>query len=271
MIPVILPPWPVRLLQTIDFPAKLGISERLFAHRLQRHGVCWVRTAAGIPWKLDLGNATHRWIVYGKYEGAPFLNWAKKFLPHEGVIVDSGANIGQMLLYLAQWVPEGKVLAIEPGTHQANWLQECLDANPKLPVDLIRAGLGADTEQAYLREPGEPDRHGSWNQVSTSDGEPIQISRLDDLLRERGIEHVDLWKLDVEGYEVPALRGAAEYLESHCIRALYVELRGDNGRAIRQFLEPLGYSCHLFRSNGSLYTPTTLPDDTNGLFLSRIN
>jgi hypothetical protein len=40
--------------------------------------------------------------VYGKYEGAPFLNWAKKFLAPNAIIIDSGANIGQMLMYLAQ-------------------------------------------------------------------------------------------------------------------------------------------------------------------------
>ena len=110
-------------LQPHDFPRKLGICERLFGRHLSRHGICWVNTAAGIPWKLDLANPTHRWIVYGKYESPPFLNWAYGYLPSDAIIVDSGANIGQMLLYLAQRVPHGKVLAFEPGKIQADWLQ----------------------------------------------------------------------------------------------------------------------------------------------------
>ncbi len=263
-----LPPL-LRVLQKIEFSHKLGICERLFAQSLAREEICWVNTAAGIPWKLDLRNATHRWIVYGKYEGAPFLDWAKTYLQRDAVILDSGANIGQMLLYLAQWVPEGRVLAIEPGAHQADWLRACLNENARLPVELIRVGLGADSVDAFLHESGEADRHGSWNQVSTSEGEPIRIVRLTDLLQQRGIERVDLWKLDVEGYEVPALEGARDYLTDHRIRALYVELRGDNGRAIRAFLEPFGYHCHLFATNGRLYSPTKLPDDSNGLFLPR--
>ncbi len=259
----------IKLLQHCEFQKKLGFCEFLFARALAERGISWVRTAAGIRWKLDLRNATHRWIVYGKYEGAPFLDWAKTYLRHDAVILDSGANIGQMLLYLAQWVPEGRVLAIEPGAHQADWLRECLNENARLPVELIRVGLGADSADAFLQESGEADRHGSWNKVSTSEGEPIRIVRLDDLLRQHGIKTVDLWKLDVEGFEIPALQGAEEYLLTKQIRALYVELRGENGRNIREHLEQRGYDCFLFRSNGQIFKSGKLPEDTNGLFLPR--
>src|SRR2546425_5540873 len=110
----------LRALQHLEFPRKLGICERLFGAALSRQGIRWVDTAAGIPWKLDLACATHRWIVYGKYEGRAFLDWARANLPAHGMVVDSGANIGQMLLYLAQWVPHGRLLAIEPGREAAD-------------------------------------------------------------------------------------------------------------------------------------------------------
>ncbi len=264
-------PITLRILQRLEFPHKLGLCERLFSTKLALNRICWVDTAAGIPWKLDLRNATHRWIIYGKYEGAPFLDWARSFLPKNGIVVDSGANIGQMLLYLGQWVPRGKVIAIEPGKHQVDWLQACLRANPHLPVEVIQVGLGSTRGSAFLdlENPGAVDRHGSWNRVSASLGEPIEIVSLCQLLQERGIEKVDLWKLDVEGYEIPALEGAADWLADHRIRALYVELRGDNGRAIRDFLVPFGYECNLFSNSGRLHVPQQLPEDTNGLFLIR--
>jgi hypothetical protein len=80
-------------LQPIDFPHKLGMCDRVFGKTIARSGICWVKTGATIPWKLDLANPTHRWIVYGKYEGSAFLNWAKRFLPANAIVVDSGANI----------------------------------------------------------------------------------------------------------------------------------------------------------------------------------
>src|SRR6266571_9036919 len=180
-------PWLLKPIQRVDFPHKLGVCERLFRNRLAREGICWVQTGARIPWKLDLVNSTHRWIVYGKYEGSGFLNWARKFLPRDGIVVDAGANVGQMLVYIAQWVPQGKVLAFEPGRKQADWLRECLAFHNELPVEIIRCGLGAGPATLYLRDEGAQLKHGAQSYVSEIDGEPIKIVRLADELTNRSI------------------------------------------------------------------------------------
>lgn len=253
-------------IQAIDFPHKLGICERLFGRAIASHQICWINTGAGLSWKLNLTNPTHRWIVYGKYEGAPFINWARSFLPTDGIVVDSGANIGQMLQYLAQYVPHGKVLAFEPGSEAANWLEECLTTHPELPVELLRFGLGAVPAQLRLNHIGGSNRHGAWSQISETEGETIQIVRLVDELAARSIYSVDLWKLDVEGYEIPALQGAEALLSEKRIRAIYAELSGPNGVKVREYLSSFGYECYLLEQN-HLYRPNQLPDHTNGLFL----
>jgi FkbM family methyltransferase len=259
----------LRWLQNIEFPHKLGIMERLFARRLSKHGITWVDTAAGLRWKLDLTNSTHRWIVYGKYEGAGFHQWIEHFVSSRAVIVDSGANIGQMLLYLAQMIPQGKLLAFEPGAIQAKWLCECLHANPELPVEVIQVGLGAKSQSAFLCDSGKPITHGGQSMVSEKGGEAINIVRLEDALVERGITTVDFWKLDVEGYEIPALEGARGMLERKSIRAIYVELHAENGVRIRDYLGAFGYQCHRISGSGRLSRMFDLPEHTNGLFLSR--
>ncbi|MBE8998637.1 FkbM family methyltransferase [Nostoc sp. LEGE 12447] len=260
-------PLPLTWIQALDFKHKLGICERLFGEAIALKGICWVETGAGIPWKLDLTNSTHRWIVYGKYEGAAFLNWAKKFLPSDGIVVDSGANIGQMLMYLAQWLPQGKILAFEPGTEAGNWLKECLAINTTLPVEIIKAGLGASLAQLRLNHIGDSLGHGAWSQISETEGEKIQIVRLEDELAARSITTVDLWKLDVEGYEISALQGAEAFLKEQRIKAIYAEMIDENGQRIRDYLTQFGYSCYLFDSRGKIYSPSQLPSHTNGLFL----
>jgi len=263
-------PFPRTLLwlQSLAFPHKLGICERLYGKAIAPSGICWIKTGAGIPWKLDLHNPTHRWVVYGKYKGAPFFNWAKKFLPKNGIVVDSGANIGQMLMYTAQRVPHGQVLAFEPGRKAADWLQECLAVHPDLPVEVLRLGLGASPAQLHLNTIGVEYGHGAWNQISATEGESIQVVSLADELAARSISRVDLWKLDVEGYEIPALQGAEPLSKEQRIKALYIELAGENGIQIREYLSRFGYSCYLFKKK-KLYTPTQLPSHTNGLFLPK--
>lgn len=262
-------PLPISLVQPLDFPHKLGVCERFFGSRLSSLGSCWVKTAAGISWKLDLANPTHRWIVYGKYEGSAFLDWAKGFLQPDAIVIDSGANIGQMLLYLAQWVPQGRVLAFEPGKEQADWLQECLQVHPDLPVEILRYGLGSSSATLHLKNLGPGHIHGAWSQISETEGEIVRIVRLADELAARSIDRVDLWKLDVEGYEVPALQGAEELLKAHRISALYVELTGDNGQRVCNYMSQFGYQCHLFDRKGRLVIPSILPSHTNGLFLPK--
>lgn len=260
-------PLPLKLLQPLDFQHKLGICERFFGKAIAPKGVCWVETGAGIPWKLDLANTTHRWIVYGKYEGSTFLNWARKFLPSDGIIVDSGANIGQMLMYLAQWIPQGKILAFEPGTEAGNWLQECLAINSTLPVEIIRTGLGASKAQLRLNDVGTGSVHGAWSQISETEGEVIQVVRLEDELAARSITKVDLWKLDVEGYEIPALQGAETLLKEQRIKAIYAEMFDENGQRIRDYLAQFGYGCYHLDPQGKIYSPSEWPIHANGLFL----
>src|SRR5205807_6876509 len=50
---------------------------------------------------------------------------------------------------------------------------------------------------------GTADRHGSWNRISNIGVQSIQLVPLTDLLDERGVTKVDLWKLDVEGLRFP--------------------------------------------------------------------
>lgn len=264
-------PGPVlRALRRLEFPRKLGLCERLFATALARRGICWTNTAAGIEWKLDLANATHRWIVYGKYEGRAFLDWARDNLPADARIVDSGANVGQMLLYLAQWVPRGRVLAIEPGREAADWLAECLHRNPRLPVELVRCALGAAEGTARLQPVGERVVHGACNRIAADgEGEAVALRPLEAMVRERGWPRLDLWKLDVEGYELHALAGAESLLRARRVGALYIELGFGNGERIRRYLDSFGYDCRLFGPDGRLFAPRALPPHVNGLFLPR--
>ncbi len=240
-------PFFLRCLQRFEFPHKLGVCERLFSSSLTKNGICWVRTAAGPVWKLDLSNSTHRWIVYGYYEGSMFFRWLRRSLPNDAVIVDSGANIGQMALYFGTYFPEGQILAFEPGEYQANWLCECLAKNPRLPVTVFRKGLGASETSMYLEKAGHGSSHGAQNIVThEAIGDPIQMAKLADVLTSEGILRVDLWKLDVEGSELAALAGAHGWLEAGRIHALWIETMGDNGRHIIDFMRSVNYrACFL--------------------------
>lgn len=250
-------PFGLRTLRRVDFPHKLGIMDRLFGAALARHGAAWVETAAGPLWKLDLRSGSQRWIVYGDYEGPTFIPWARRWLRDGDVVIDSGANIGQTLLYFAT-AADVRVLAFEPNPHARIWLQECLGVQ-KWNVEVVPCGLGAAPASLELKLPhfeGEADAqatlHADWYLDCAADNVTVAITTMDDVLRERNIERVRLWKIDVEGWEYEALRGAKQSLHRRAFDAIFVELLEQNAAACTVMLEDAGYELYRIRNGGRL-------------------
>jgi FkbM family methyltransferase len=181
--------------------------------------------------------------------------------------VDSGANIGQTVLYFATYLPGSRILAYEPGRAARAWLEECVAANGFRGVRVEASGLGSSAGQARLGTVGGPGLHGAWNQIAASGGDAISIVSLDAEMKRLGLESVDLWKLDVEGYELEALRGAAGALAAGRVRALFMEL-GESESESTALLSSFGYTGWCLRNSGR---PAPLRGHTrwgNGLFLA---
>jgi FkbM family methyltransferase len=240
----------LRALQRRAFPRKLGLCDRVFGRTLAAHGIAWVRTAPGPVWKLDLANATHRWIVYGDYEGPALWRWLGRRRDAIRTVVDSGANIGQTALTFAALLPAARIFAYEPGAAARTWLAEGVAVNRLAQITIEAAGLGATPKSARLASEDADERHGSWNKVNDTRGEPIALVTLDDELARHGIATLDFWKLDMEGYELEALRGASRALAARRIRALYVEVGGAAGEPALAFLREHGYSIHKLAPSG---------------------
>jgi FkbM family methyltransferase len=244
-------PLALRLLARAEFPYKLGLCEHIFGSRLSKYGVGWVRTSPGPVWRLDLANPTHRWIVYGGYEGPSLWRWLRANRASIGTIVDSGANIGQTLLYFAAYLPQARIIAYEPGREARSWVEEGIAANGFASVTVVAAGLSSEPGSSHLGSAGVAETHGSWNRIHPTEGEAISLVVLDRELERLGIQRVDLWKLDVEGHEYEALRGASGSLAAHRIRAIYMEL-GDTRNECVTLLSQHGYTGWNIRDSGRL-------------------
>ena len=229
------------LLRTFEFPRKLGFLEQIYGRRLSSLGTGWVVCANGVEWKLDLSDSCHRWIVYGKYEGGGGINLARERLRNGGVYVDSGANIGQWLLYIAS-LKGLKTIAFEPTTSERNWLTECVNRQKNWSVSIVPLGLGAADASVEIQTYGARSTLNlDWYQAQNHKRETINLRRLDDVLAEMGEDKVTFWKLDVEGAELEALKGAEAYLQEQKIETIYFECHPTNFKQIKCLLESHRY------------------------------
>lgn len=122
--------------------------------------------------------------------------------------VDVGANIGTTTLAAAGAVGvSGTVIAFEPHPGTFRDLAGSVALNPDLEsrISLVPSAVGDTVGHARISDLPEND----VNHIG-EEGITVPITTLDEALK--SVEHIDLLKIDVEGYERSVLRGAARTL-----------------------------------------------------------
>jgi len=137
-------------------------------------------------------------------------------LGHGDVFIDGGANIGLFTLVAAKQVgPLGRVIAVEPGPVCSS-LERNVELNLFDNVDIVQVALGSTSSVRTLTV-FEGDCAGLSSFAPGITGGvsmDVPVRRLDDLVPPELVRRVRLVKLDLEGAEVDALRGATRLLET---------------------------------------------------------
>jgi len=171
------------------------------------------------------------------------LEEALKYCTRFRTAVDGGAHIGTWSVHLATRFR--KVLAFEPATDT----YKCLAQNTAHMLNILplRAALGArDGSCIVVDDLTRMGNTGSRMIVNGIGDNAHCIVPLDALDRYK-LEDLDFLKLDVEGYEVEALKGAVETIRN-CRPTIMVECkqfsppRNGGPEATIQLLTNLGYN-----------------------------
>lgn len=155
------------------------------------------------------------------------------------VLIDAGANVGgytHLVLTEAQELGVAvNVHAFEPAVPLVADLQNRF--SEVHGVKIVGAGLGADAGTVpFFGESGSSQGSMVSRPGLAGGGGSVLVMRLDAYLLEHEIARVDLLKLDVEGFELPAMRGAGEMLRADVIDVVQFEYGGtalDAGTSLR--------------------------------------
>jgi FkbM family methyltransferase len=212
------------------------VCDHFAARYLARRGARHLRAGSPSLAVFAFDHIGHQVNLKGRYEAAA-LRCAIEFLRESGLIagaaVDVGANVGNHALYFADHFQQ--VIALEPNPRVFQLL--AFNAQGRPNVRALNVGASDRREQVVLTfargnwgggrvateqgaaadgpfEGGEAREHTERGQR----GEPttgtvrVQLQPLDELA-ELAELHVGLLKLDVEGHELHALRGAERLIE----------------------------------------------------------
>lgn len=194
--------------------------------------------------------------LYGEFspgEAALF----SQFLKLGMTALDVGANMGAHTVLFAQKVgPQGRVIAFEPQRviHQLLCANIMMNGHVNVEARLAAAGSASSTLHVPPVNYGAAGNYGSLALGGYKQGETVPVETIDGL----NLPQCHFIKVDVEGMEAEALRGAAATLK-RCRPLLYVE--NDRREKSAELIELL------FNADYRLYwhmTPYYTPDNFFG-------
>jgi FkbM family methyltransferase len=161
--------------------------------------------------------------AYKSYADRAERNLLRRILFPGAVVVDAGANIGIYSVFLARCVgPTGVVHSFEPAPENFTRLRAATRALVNVRANSAAVGERSGKSQLYVSEHLNVDHRAYAPATESRSAIEIEMVALDDYFKPGAT--VDLIKLDLQGYELHALRGAKRVLSENPAIKLLLEL-----------------------------------------------
>lgn len=145
------------------------------------------------------------------------------------VVLDIGANAGDYSALVLEIEPSARIFAFEPHPATFTLLQRKLaGTSAKLFNCALGDAGGVAPLYDYRDADGSP--HASLHRAvieeihsKPSVSHSVPVARLDDLVGELGLSHINLLKIDTEGHEMAVLKGAEATIGTKRVDAIQFE------------------------------------------------
>jgi FkbM family methyltransferase len=161
------------------------------------------------------------------------------------VILDAGANVGYSVLFFRRLYPAARIIAVEPDPTNFAMLRE--NCEHLSDVHLVHAALWNACGTLGLQFSGDAGRAlGSWGVRTMAAAQPVsglETTAVDaeSLMRQFGLDRIDIFKIDIEGAEREVFSDAtAAWYERVALFVLETHERFAKGsdEAVKRALQP---------------------------------
>jgi FkbM family methyltransferase len=168
-------------------------------------------------------------VSVAPYRAALLRHWVAATVEHAEAlgelqlrtVVDVGANRGQFTLFAAHTFPDARIISLEPLAEPAARFRRVFAKEPR--VTLHHAALAPEAGRSTMHVSGHDDSS-SLLPITTAQGqlfrgtdevrtETVRTAPLSEFVDGSSIEEPALLKLDVQGYELEALRACGDLLD----------------------------------------------------------
>lgn len=194
--------------------------------------------------------------VFKRKQDATELKLIRSIIKPGFNILDIGANIGFYTKFFSELTGQnGGVHAFEPDVTNFNYLQGNLQKNKN--VKLINKAVSNKTEplKIYLSKMLNVD-HRTYPVENYDQVLEIDATTIDDYLTLNNISRIDFIKMDIQGFEMSAIKGMTNTLKNNPSLKIVTELwpfgltkAGSSALEIFDFAGSLGFGIYLITEN----------------------
>jgi len=171
------------------------------------------------------GNLLKRYPI-GRHWPFDVLRFNRGVRPE--VVFDVGANVGMTSLYIRRFLPDATIHAFEPVSATFRDLKQSVSHDSRiLPRNIALGDL--DQTQTIEVDPCSQMStliaSGSANRAT----EKVSVLKLDTYMAQQNLAHIDVLKMDVQGFEMHLLQGAEASLKARHIKFVYAEIGFTDG------------------------------------------
>jgi FkbM family methyltransferase len=157
-------------------------------------------------------------LYYGAYE-KPILYFLRDVMKSayadQGIFLDIGANTGQHSIFMSRYAKE--IHAFEPWDPVLRRFRRMVQENHIENIVIHPYGLGDEnSKKPFFKPPDNNLATGSFVEgfmANNSYENELEIQIGDDALKRARVSSVSIIKMDIEGFEKPALKGLRQTLE----------------------------------------------------------
>jgi FkbM family methyltransferase len=246
-------------------------ADKLRALRYHFKTHVWNRVCPGIPLPTRLHHG--RWwlarndalsdAVFARIFDGPEVRFLERSLGEATTVIDIGAHLGFYTLLMSSRVgARGHVLAFEPSPREFHHLKTHIRINRCTNIQPEELALGDRNGHMALFVVDAPWTTRNSLRPPKIDGVQsvaARVATLDEYLLEKGIQDVDLIKLDAEGAELKILRGAVSLLSRSRRPIILCEINDPviaecgwehRGADVIEFLESKGFRWYGLGTDG---------------------